>query len=463
MEKLENESCRTFRTPESNRSLYKSESFYESNINILADPVGSGKTLTTISFLSRNIDAKTPVFSYSSLDFFTDGERRSNTLFYVKSTVPCLLVNVNVVIIYGAIYNQWVQEINHSSLKNRYKLIYKKIHLEHIDNWIKNVDVIIVTYEQFNEFLSAFRLSVRNLSNISYEDTICVKRLIFDEYVIEKRIKSLSAKHYWILSGSIPITAGVVQRPDHRNYGYVGEISQGIVPLYCAVKNTDEDIRNSYNQATVITKVYKCSNKTLKLLNDYIPDKVKRMIAANDISSAISYLGGDVGVSKLSDMIVAKENYKIKQLYADIEYYTHLKNEERVEQIKHSINISEKKLEILKERIAESEKNDCPVCFDEMNKLVATGCCKNVFCENCLSTILNSTSKCPFCREKIDVKSLIMSDPTIEQNDEKKSHIDEENTESYSSKEDAVKSIISSKKDGRFASMDFYILLFKSI
>ena len=99
-------------------------------------------------------------------------------------------------------------------------------------------------------------------------------------------------------------------------------------------------------------------------------------------------------------------------------------------------------LEHLKERIAESEKDDCRVCFDEMTEMVATGCCKNVFCKNCLSTILNTTNKCPFCREKINVGLLTMS-----------SNLDQSNNSSseiIQTKEQALRSIINSKKDGRF-------------
>jgi archaellum component FlaG (FlaF/FlaG flagellin family) len=260
MEKLEKQLSRTYTSGNPSTTVMYTETSYQSNVNILADPVGSGKTLTTISFLCRNIDSETPFLSNTTLNFFTDGEHKMNTTFYVKSTINTLLVNINVIVVYGSVYNQWVQEFNHSSLKNRYKLIYKKIHTENIDQWLHNIDVIIVTYEQFNFFHLIFNKYIKELkNNFSNELTrnylVAVKRVIFDEYVIEKRIEELCAKHYWFLSGSIPITSGVVCSKQ-KFPSFISRISSGVIPSYASVKNSEDDIKSSYKQAKVINKSY---------------------------------------------------------------------------------------------------------------------------------------------------------------------------------------------------------------
>jgi hypothetical protein len=50
-------------------------------------------------------------------------------------------------------------------------------------------------------------------------------------------------------------------------------------------------------------------------------------------------------------------------------------------------------------------EGDCPICLESITqlkknhiRLTRTGCCKNIFCHNCLEDALNSKQECPLCR-----------------------------------------------------------------
>jgi SNF2 family DNA or RNA helicase len=190
-----------------------------------------------------------------------------------------------------------------------------------------------------------------------------------------------------------------------------------------------------------------------------LPNEVKRMIAAGDISSAVSYLGGQRENKKLSDIIIEKEEYSLRQLEASLIYYAQLENTNKVDEIKEKIEKAKSSLENLKNKIQEIENEECPVCYDDFNnQKILTNCCKFILCNNCIKNIVLTTNKCPFCRTQIDMKSLIVSTTdSIKESDEKKP------VTTRKSKLDTVIEIINSKPDGKFLLFSEYWQTFSPI
>lgn len=67
------------------------------------------------------------------------------------------------------------------------------------------------------------------------------------------------------------------------------------------------------------------------------------------------------------------------------------------------------------EQLNQHLQSDCPVCYDTLKWTLVTPCCTRPFCAECISTCLMSSVYCPLCREQIDTSQLAyIQDPFIE-------------------------------------------------
>jgi SNF2 family DNA or RNA helicase len=142
---------------------------------------------------------------------------------------------------------------------------------------------------------------------------------------------------------------------------------------------------------------------------DYLPNEVKRMIAADNISGAIQYLGGTAENKRLLDIIVKKEEKEIKEIYASITFYETISNEEKKKYFEDKLEKVKTKLSNLKEKIQREDTGDCPLCYDEYKESVLTNCCNALMCVTCVGKLVTKNSKCPYCREKLDLSKMIVS------------------------------------------------------
>ena len=74
------------------------------------------------------------------------------------------------------------------------------------------------------------------------------------------------------------------------------------------------------------------------------------------------------------------------------------------------------KIDGIESRILGAEDKKCPICYMNVEGPCITPCCKNVFCLECLTMAINTSSRkeCPLCRSKINMKdvNIIVSDKT---------------------------------------------------
>ena len=468
----------------------------QSKVHILSDKVGSGKTLTTVSFLSSvknddeikfkpSYDSSLERFDFPSVNIsdltfnssFSDYFRYHST--YNKHIN---VIDTNIIVCAASVYNQWINELSHSNLK--YKVIFKSIDLQNINQWYVNkYDVILVTYNRYNDFVDLFQNCVYNneLKSKLFKDRqpnqrdyyfeskfkeyvrekFVVKRLIFDELQTSGRLYNLNAHRYWIISGSLSHSTSLYFNYNDRDKrtNMICNILDKIQNKHINIGNNEDIIRQSYQQAETIQHVYECYIRDLNVLSHYLPNEAKRMIAAGDMSSAISYLGGQRDNKKLSDIIIEKEEYNIRQLEASLIYYTQLENKTKVEEVSQKIENTKRSLENLKNKIQEIENQECPVCYDDFDgDKILTSCCKFILCSNCIKSLILSSNKCPFCRAQIELSSLIVStDKSLPESEEKKQ------PHTRKSKLETVIDIIKAKPDGKFLLFSEYWHTFNSI
>lgn len=145
-------------------------------------------------------------------------------------------------------------------------------------------------------------------------------------------------------------------------------------------------------------KYHKCKTPNeIQLLSDILNKDVIRMLNGNDYSSAMKYLGYQMeSKEKILSLILEDIENKIKNNETLEEEYETLKN---------------KKTNIMN-RI--NETFVCPICMETLGISKAVlNCCHNVYDFNCIHSYLQNSTKCPLCREEVNVKSnLLLMEPS---------------------------------------------------
>lgn len=423
-----------------------------SNMGILNDKVGSGKTLTVVSLLSRD-RLRNETFE-EDFEYPWTIDMGSNHYFsYVtEETLSFKTLKLNLIICSSAIFQQWEKELEKTDLS--YKIITKNADIADITTvMLDSLDVMVITYNRYRDFS-------RRFNQLFLATNIGINRIIFDELQLTGVIPMAKARFYWIISATLPY--------DGYNFTYrsidnnaICKLLHNIKQKYIIVKNTEQELNQSYQQSEIKDIKYFCFNRNFNMYGGRVSNEIQRMIAADDIAGAIVALGGTKDNASLLDIIITKEEKDMTNIKAQISYYNTINDDNsklKVEEYKQKLKEHEKSLENLKDKIKRDTEEDkeCPVCSEEYKEPVLTYCCKSIMCSNCIKNLYNTTQKCPFCRVKLDMKNMVISSSKVPiKNDIIK---DEKLT-----KLDAVKKIISSNPKGKYILFSEFSTTFDSI
>jgi superfamily II DNA or RNA helicase len=410
------------------------------NMGILNDKVGSGKTLAMVSLLSRSKIKDEPLEEKYFYPWTIDMGSNHYFSFITEEQISFRPLNLNIIICSSAIFQQWASELDKTDLT--YRKIIKTADISSLDKpVIENLDVVLVTYNRYRDFAGY-------LTNIYRTENVGFKRVIFDELQLSGVLPMTKAKFYWIISATLPYDdAGFANRTLYNNA--ICSLMSNVKQKYVVVKNTDDELSQSYQQSEIAYYKYMCFNKNFNIYGSRVSNEVQRMIAADDIAGAIVALGGTKENKSLLDIIIAKEESEIVGIKAQISYHSTINNDNskvKIEEYKKKLKEAESSLENLKQKIKRDTEDDreCPLCSEEYKEPVITFCCNSVMCSSCVKSLYNTTQKCPFCRVKLDMKKMAISSSREEE--EKK---EEEETDKRT-KLEVVKQIITSNPEGKF-------------
>jgi hypothetical protein len=430
-------------TVEKCRELRGGNIYVNTNVAILGDKTGSGKTLMMISLLARDrnkIPNRSNHDSYLKPTILLEDRKYTrkskrvniNNTFYnrVSEVVETFFyVPINVVVVSPSILNQWKDELSKTNLKCLF------IHLnKHLEEYNETYDLIVVTYKRYNEFVSFL--------NILYKTRFIIKRFILDEIYYLPGMKLLESDFVWVMSANMYINNDFTDVSMHHSY--IKKILGSINPKEITIKNTDEDIAVSYSLPSTVTHNYKCFSRYDGINSRFISSDIRRMIAADDLSSAIYMLGGQkTSNDNLQNLIIQKEEENLRRLEAKVKYYIEMNDEKQVEKYKEKQMEASKSFEALKERISMLSK-ECPVCMEDIVNRVLVECCMNSFCNVCVLQLLKTTCKCPLCRTQLDPSKMIYA------GEEKEEKREERKEERRLNKQEQLVEIIKNNPQGKY-------------
>jgi superfamily II DNA or RNA helicase len=422
------------------------------NVGILADKVGYGKTLIALSIIANN-----PLNNIYINPNFNKTFNNDKTYGYLNISIKNNLIkkerdviNSTLVIVpRGPVFVQWEETIKtKTSLKllsiNNLTFIKQKLPLytgnnkDEIFDFFEDYDIILIKNTTLITLIKSY---------YNFEIINSWKRVMVDEaHEIISKIPSHINYHYlWLISG----TYIDLFKKNNSNTCYI----DGIKRLFdtfsinlLLVKNDLKFIQNSFHIPEPIEKTYLCKLPTDYLIaKKYLNSAILEKINANDFAGAIKDLGGKNETEDNIIELVSKEIKKdLKNKEREREYINDLDmneddKESKLKKIDGDIENIKNKLNDLMERMKSLSTKNCLICMDNLRNPIMLEC-THIYCGSCIMKWISTNNNCPYCRKKIP-----SYDNLIAIVNEKK-----KNPEIIMSKEDTFISIIKNKPDGRY-------------
>ena len=449
------------------------------NIGIIGDIVGYGKTLTALSIISScNLDdiylnkeynkSYISNTNYSYFSYSTNNKKIKNNDTINHTTL--------VIVPRGPVYVQWEKTLKEdTNLKyiaiNNLNFIRKNLPDEDdilknndiLNNYFDNYDVVLIKNTTLDVLIKYYNDIYNMNNNINYNSIKKIyrwKRIMIDE--AHDLIRFVPLLHYyqlWLISGTYEDMINSIRSP--------GSILFDIRNVFNDIKNIKlmlikcnrNFIRSSFKLPVPEEKYYLCKmSLQFATIKDFITNSVIDKLNANDISGAIRELGGKAETEENMIELITKDiNTDIENKKREIEYTKSLilqndVKEQKIKKLENDLAILNDRLISLKNRISELENKSCAICMEYLVKPILLKCTHS-YCGICIMNWIKNNKKCPECRTGIETDDMIAITNTIET----------DNSEKILRKIDTLINIINTKKDGKFLVFSKYESGFYSI
>lgn len=255
----------------------------KTNIGILSNKVGSGKTLIIIGLILRNVnnclnpdDDKniTEILSSKSISEFQSSITISGDFLPNNKT----LTNSSLVVCPYSIINQWETEIRETSLK---ALFLKKVKdFEEITlDIIKTFDVVVCTNTLYNKFIHKLSFEIDNL---------VWDRVIFDEADSIKSINSeINSRFFWMITAT-----SVGLRFVNKSTSMIGRIIDNFNNIDLINIRCKDEFIDHFNKFKIEKFFIECATPYfLNILRNHINPEIISLINAGEIEEAVKKIG----------------------------------------------------------------------------------------------------------------------------------------------------------------------------
>lgn len=377
----------------------------KSNIGILGDYPGHGKSATMLALIESNKE-----MTCNSENFFPVAKLHTREGFGIitiedRELDDQIYIPTSLLVVPDNLIDHWRTQIEKFT-----NLTYETVDRDFKDILIEEYDIILCSASHYNIF-------------VSFNYDFIWNRVIFDEAdsIHIPNTQYVSTRFLWLITSTFE---NISRR---RNNGFLKRLfaNQGsdVMEFYhpVVVKCKDEFVKKSFDLEEPLVTIVEClTSKIIDAMHYFINPKVLEMINANDINNAVLALGGNVDtdnniitlVTRTVRNDITKLKYKIEGIN-NLEIAEEEKNKKRKELKDKLKNLEERETNII-QNIKEASTNECPICYNNLVKPTVVPCCSTIFCGECLLTWLSNNIGCPLCRSHVDLTNLnIIEDKKI--------------------------------------------------
>lgn len=393
----------------------------KSNIGLIADKVGSGKTLSILALISSN---KQPLVRFKHTQMYgfnnINVELKDTSYEYVK-------FDVNLIVVPHSIIKQWEKSINTVGSLLKYYIVNTTKSLNKLDDQFKKVNIILISG-------TFYRKVHEHIINENY----FVNRVFFDEVdsMNTPNAKHIPAYFYWFVSASFKNILNPYPRwnYEYRNWENTYIINSGIsnnafvknifmsfnktknhilnrIIDRIVIRNDDNYVEKSFNLPEMNKTIIKCKDTSIiSILNGVVHANIIQCLNAGDLAGAMSYVNQENIDTESNIVDAVKQGLDIKLNNVNVELRnindTIFINFEiklrKIQKLEADKLLIENKIKLIEERINESEL--CTICLDKQINKTITKCCNQSFCLKCLTSWLKKKPTCPLCKTVIHLE-----------------------------------------------------------
>ena len=381
----------------------------DSRAGILADPTGSGKTITMLSFIMQRWKA-TPSVSSVIPSMLASANRLYGSFVHEEFSVSLIPVNhyspVTICVVSPNITKQWANEA-------------KRVLNEEVP--------ILSTTKQVRKWTDAIRdnphankvvILNENRYKMFSVVTDCHKqsfaRIVFDESRHMKMIytsaTTVPSVHFtWFMSAA---RGDSVVADDIFVHGVGSSMmtSMDCIPEYILRGFTVRTPQNEIHYPGSIVHTYynvRTLSQVTDIIVDQLPPELSSRISAGDIHGAVAILGAE-SESDIFSVVLHRIEKEIRQCQFNIDEVELslaagiIVNDDRLRMLQSERErLNTKKSTTLARFDNLLSSGQCSICIDTFTSPVLISCCSNVFCSECIARVLVFSRKCPMCRSAV--------------------------------------------------------------
>jgi hypothetical protein len=411
---------------------------YQSNIGIIGDNVGAGKSLSALAIIAA--EPKRDKYHFPQ-QYFQEG---GLGLILYENKLDYPILQSNLIVVPHSVINQWEKYIKDQTSLTYLKINSMKTTIVSVDS-LNNVDILLVSnnflhhlYDQCLLILERPRKFYFQRVFIDEADNIKLSHgaapLGLFNWFITSSVENLlfpDGRYSALKDGTDEISYNNVEQVSNKGLHYKNYIRNLFstltrtntpnMPIFdkICLKNRDEYIETSFQLPVPIVRMYHCKTPySIKLLaNMTNKAELQSYINANNIEALKEKLGFKVETTvSIGDMLTVKLKKNLHNEERALDYTMNLEigeNErnERLDKIKKRIEELKSSIDYVLERM----KGDamCPICHDTVSSPICSViCCGQLYCLGCLTEYFNhkKVGECPCCRAQVGFEGIHIVD-----------------------------------------------------
>ncbi len=481
-----------------------------SSHGIIADHVGSGKSLTALSMIKE----PAPVSSYK--EFMIRGSRlgdgRDTALFRTRNQLLTAYgqtlksVSTTLFLVPHALMSQWETYVNRdTSLKALFIKKRAEASADNLFDTIEQYDVVFVSSTMWPVFKTANPVSSTLWKRVFIDEA--------DSIGITNDNDEIHGLFYWFITASwlnlafangahfnvdhsypplpdtpqpliqhvkklqgsnsyLAITGcrhnNIVRRMCNMAGSYMSMDSVSSQSARLIIHSSEEYIKTSFAKPAIThTNIICATPANIRVLDSFISEGMMERLNAGDLAGALESIGMSahseneiaeaVTMSMTKELENARRTYEYKQA---MEYSTEAIKAKALEACEQKIASIESRIQAIKDRLQQVKEQSCPICFCDIKNPAVTPCCQQLFCFGCLCESLKRVAACPLCRFRItDLKTVqvvgsVKGKETVEQEEEDKPVNKKEAFLQFIQRNPSAKILMFSGYDATFAGVE---------
>ena len=408
-------------------SLFKGNFVIHSNIGIVGDMVGYGKTLTSLAIIASTPTKdiyieKDKIYAYygahsnSHIRIECEGQHDIDERLIFGTTL--------VVVPRGPVYTQWENALReNTTLKylaiDDLRFIKKKCPPigstnEQLKAFFEGYDVVLVKNTSLDKLMEYYDVPFQKYPIRGFD------RIMIDEaHDIIAKVRLLNYKFLWFITASYSIIS--MYGSNYNMSCVIKELINEERLNTVLVKCDNEFTKKSFNVPPYHEIVYRCLvPRSVSIVQPFLTRDIMELVNANDIEGAIRELGGTTETEDNIVKVVTRNlqreihNKQREKGYVEgLDLNSEAKTT-RLRTITNDLEKLNKQMTDLEQRIADMSNGTCSICYDTMDTPIILPC-THMFCGQCIMKWIESIDTsanrmngihkvCPICRTTIEKK-----------------------------------------------------------